>query len=774
MKEKSAKTQKQKTIKTKIIALTLISVVVLSGVLVGIMLFFVNSANQQSSQIASDNILDQVKQSVQNNTKAIVSVSEAQYAKEQGTVADDELFLKILDNIRNTKYSDSGYYFVYQYDGIRLVAPENKAQEGQNLYDLEDANGMKCVQEFIKQSKAGGGFVEYLWKNPQSEQNEKKVSYVAPLKIAGQEVLVGTGTYLPMIEASHQEFKNNLNTITSSLLWLTIPLTAGIAALIILFTYFYYSKTIIKPIGKIKDMADKIAVGDTDVSIDTKSNDEIGALCRSFETMTNATKKQAEAGKHIAQGNLDIEVSPRSDKDILGQSLVNVIQTLKNLTVEIGHINEGVQRGDFSKRADESAFEGEYRVIVSGINRLMQEGSCALEKILKTENVTIKQKQYLTDEFTKINELLLQMTQGKLKILPNVGAADEDTLEVYNLVKTNADRIEELSRVISNVNREITEYLNEIARKNFDIKNASDFKEDYYEISKSINDILSSFNTVFGNIHNSAEQVASGANQVSGGSQEMSQGATQQASAIEELSSSITEIADQTKLNAENAKEANRLASEASSYAASGNQRMQEMLLSMEDINESSNSISKIIKVIDDIAFQTNILALNAAVEAARAGVHGKGFAVVAEEVRNLAAKSADAAKETTALIEGSIKKVGSGTKIANETADALKGIMDEVDKAAKLVANIAEASNQQSAGINQINRGIGDVSLVVQSNSATAQQSAATSEELSGQAELLKEMVAQFKLRNTAHKNDIKRQPVQIEESGDPSNSKY
>lgn len=772
MKKKNA-AKKQKTIKTKIIALTLTGVVILSGVLVGIMLFFVNSSNQQSSQIASENILDQVKQSVQNNTKAIVSVSEAQYAKEQGQVPDDELFLKILDNIRNTKYSDSGYYFVYQYDGIRLVAPENKAQEGQNLYELQDANGMKMVQEFIKQSKAGGGFIEYLWKNPTSGQNEKKISYVVPLKIAGQEVLVGTGTYLPMIEASNQEYKENLGKITSSLLTVTIPLTAGIAVLIILVTYFNYSKTIIKPIGKLKDMADRIAVGDTDVSIDAAGRDEIGALCKSFQAMTIATKQQAEAGRHIAQGNLDVEVSPRSEKDILGQSLSNVIQTLKNLSVEIGGINEGIQRGDFSKRANEDAFEGEYRAVVSGINRLMHEASSALGKIQKAEIVANKQKQYLTEEFTKINELLLQMTQGRLKIRTNVGATDEDTQEVYDLVSTNAGRVEELSRVISNVNNEITGYLNEIARKNFDIKELSDFNEDYYEISRSINAILTSFNTVFGEISNAAEQVSAGANQVSGGSQMMSQGATQQASAIEQLSSSIAEIAGQTKLNAENAKEANKLASEASSYAASGNQRMQEMLRSMEEINESSGNISKIIKVIDDIAFQTNILALNAAVEAARAGVHGKGFAVVAEEVRNLAAKSADAAKETTVLIEGSIQKVEAGTRIANETADALRGIREEVEKAAKLVANIATASDQQSAGIEQVNHGIGDVSMVVQSNSATAQESAATSEELSGQAELLKEMVSQFRLRNAAYKGVLKK-PAQIAESGGQQNSKY
>lgn len=267
-------------------------------------------------------------------------------------------------------------------------------------------------------------------------------------------------------------------------------------------------------------------------------------------------------------------------------------------------------------------------------------------------------------------------------------------------------------------------------------------------LGKKLSEMVEKNNEVLTNISSAADQVASGSKQVSDSSIALSQGATEQASSIEELTASLEEISSQTKLNAQNANQANELAETAKSNAMRGNEQMREMLKAMEEINDASSNISKIIKVIDEIAFQTNILALNAAVEAARAGQHGKGFAVVAEEVRNLAARSANAAKETTDMIEGSIKKVEGGTRIARDTAEALNKIVDGIEKVANLVNDIAVASNEQATGIAQINQGIMQVSQVVQTNSATSEESAAASEELSSQAELLREMVSKFKLK--------------------------
>ncbi len=264
----------------------------------------------------------------------------------------------------------------------------------------------------------------------------------------------------------------------------------------------------------------------------------------------------------------------------------------------------------------------------------------------------------------------------------------------------------------------------------------------------SLHKMAENLNGMFSDINNGSAQVAIGSNQVASAAQALAQGATQQAASTQQLSSSIAEVAEKTKANAERAEHSAALAAKIKNSAEKGNQQMDQMMAAVKEISEASQSIAKVIKTIDDIAFQTNILALNAAVEAARAGQHGKGFAVVADEVRNLAAKSAEAAKDTEQLIADSIEKAGLGEHIAGETATSLSEIVEGINESTELVAEIAQSSDEQSQAIVEINIGVDQVAQVVQQNSATAEESAAAAQQMSSQSQVLQQLISQFRLR--------------------------
>ncbi len=277
-------------------------------------------------------------------------------------------------------------------------------------------------------------------------------------------------------------------------------------------------------------------------------------------------------------------------------------------------------------------------------------------------------------------------------------------------------------------------------------------------LGNALKSVIEGNHKLLSDINEAGYQVTVGSSQVASASQSLAQGSTEQASAIEEITASIDEIAEKTKQNAEQANSAAELVVRAIKDVQEGNEQMHDMMAAMQDINKSSESISKIIKVIDDIAFQTNILALNAAVEAARAGEAGKGFAVVAEEVRSLAAKSAAAASETAELIEDSIGKVSTGSKLAEETAEALNIITDVVQQSEILINSIAESSNYQATSVAQIEQAITQVSQVVQTNSATSEECAAASEELSNQASRMRDLLSVYNLGNKSASSSASR----------------
>jgi methyl-accepting chemotaxis protein len=698
--------------------------------------------------------------------------------------------------IADVTYGKSGKAFMLNKQGntIAHYDPE-KVNEQENTIELAKKDvSLKSVADIHRKMLEGRpGIEEYKY------QGISKYLAYCPVP--------GTGWLLaltaPKSETFVSMYRMQILISVISLIFL------GIGGAISYFVARYTAIPIQEAVGSLSNLA----VGDLEHDIPAvfmARRDEIGKLAVATQSLTADLREKATVAQQIAQGNLNIQLTQKSEKDILTQNLTKMVRNLQQVTGDINVLAAAAIAGDLTVRADAGQHGGEYQTIVIGINNTLDAVIMPINDATKVlqrmavndytlslhtdkyqgrlrqfaEEINTVQKRLLSvqdaltrvavgdisrlDEFRKIgkrseNDRLMPAVAGMMQTIQNlideVGHITRSAVGGDLQVRGNDAQFEgEYRQIVIGFNQaldaliapinEASAVLQEMATGDLDVAVQGDYQGDHALLAEAVNHTIQSFNEVLGEFHNAAGQVASGAQNVAGSSQVMSQAASEQAATTEEITASITEIATQTKQNAENATLANNLAQDAREQAAAGNMQMEKMLNAMAAINDSSASISKIIKVIDEIAFQTNILALNAAVEAARAGQYGKGFAVVAEEVRNLAARSADAAKETTALIESSIVKVGAGTQIANETAQSLSKIIDGIAKTTALVGDIAIASNEQASGIVQVNQGIGQIAQVTQTNTATAEESAATSEELAAQAETLKSMVQKFKLK--------------------------
>jgi methyl-accepting chemotaxis protein len=443
------------------------------------------------------------------------------------------------------------------------------------------------------------------------------------------------------------------------------------------------SNAITGALGQMTAAADQLARGDLEIRVAWESKGEVGILAESFRNMATAQREIAYAAVQIASGNLNVELQPRSDRDVLTQSFVTLRDSVREMTLEARSLAASAAAGDLGRRGDAERFRGAYRELVQGINSIV-EGMAA-----------------------PMNEA--------------------------------------------------ASVLDRVAQKDLTVRMTGSYQGDHAKIMSSLNTALDDMEAALSQIAASADQVASAAGQVGAGSQTLAQGTSEQASSLQEISANLQQMTAMTKQSAANAREGDALSEAARTLAHQGVDNMERLAAAMERIRTSSDQTAKIVKTIDEIAFQTNLLALNAAVEAARAGEAGRGFAVVAEEVRALAMRSAEAARTTADLIEGAVTNAHDGAARSADVAVQLRTITERVDRVRSMVADIAAASDQQSQGIAQVTLAVEQVNAVTQTAAANSEESASASEELSSQAYMMKSLVGEFVLTESAprtHRN--------------------
>jgi methyl-accepting chemotaxis protein len=538
---------------------------------------------------------------------------------------------------------------------------------------------------------------------------------------------------------------------------------------IVVFLCFFIISKVSSPIQAMLEAAIEISEGNLDVEIIPQSNDEIGQLAEKFSvlaaTLRSLISDLSKLSREHEEGNIDARIHSEAYKGSyanLADGLNEMVGSYTTLLSDLFNCIESMSQGNFnaavpSLKGKKAVYNQGIEGLKANLKSISKDIMTLAESASKGNLAVLENDSKYRGDWAKVLELLNSMMKSVAMPIEDTVSMNERMAAGDFSKRVEADysgefgKIKEASNLacynISAYIQEIAAVLEEMSLNNLDQQITQEYVGDFKKIKDAFNHIFQNLSSVMIDINKAADQVSTGARQISDSSINLAEGSSSQAAAIEELIATVAVVNEKTIDNAKNAKQAELLSLESRKHAEEGNDEMKQMVSAMESIKDASGNISKIIKVIDDIAFQTNLLALNAAVEAARAGEHGKGFAVVASEVRNLAARSMRAAQETTSLIEDTVNKVNLGMGIADKTATSLNTIVNAVTDVSSLISSISAASADQSESIGQISEGTNQISVVVEQNSSTSEETAAAAQELSSQSEILRSMIGSFKL---------------------------